>query len=193
MTTIRATILIAVAMLGCSGGKKPADKPVVEAPAAPKPDAPAPEAEKAPDPPPVEAPKPAPTVTFEAVPEGWTLDEEPNRMTLVVAVNETKFPVDNALFRVEFGLEDEAAPKDAKGYAAWLATAKSFQVTKTTKAKGGTYFESKDAFRYALEVAGKRVWCGGSLYKNADYNKIPKIRDASVTAAKKLCAGVKPA
>ncbi|MEO8705032.1 MAG: hypothetical protein ABI867_33575 [Kofleriaceae bacterium] len=136
---------------------------------------------------------PVAVVAFGTVPEGWSMDDSATAMSLVVAVNQSKFPVDNAVFAVEFGLEEDATPKDAKAYAAWLGTTKSFKVTKTTAAPAGKYYESKDAFRYALEVDGKRVWCGGSLYKTADYNKIPKDRDAAVTSAKKLCASVKPA
>jgi len=48
-----------------------------------------------------------------------------------------------------------------------------------------------DAFRFAIESGGKRLFCGGSLYKDKDYNQIPKIRDRSVAAAKQLCASVK--
>lgn len=136
---------------------------------------------------------PGPKLTFGTVPEGWSPDEDPaNRMTLVVAVNETKFPVDNALFSVDYGFEPDTAPKDPTAYAAWLDKEQNFKVAKTEAVPRGHYFESKDRFHYSLEHGNVRVFCGGSLYKDADYNKIPKIRDASVKAAKQLCASVKP-
>jgi hypothetical protein len=133
-----------------------------------------------------------PRAVFGKIPDGWSADEDPpNQMTLLVGVNETKFPVDNALFSVRYGLEDADAPvKDPKEYAAWLDKKLKWKAIKTEAVPRGHYFESKDEFRFWLDGQGVRVWCGGSLYKDADYNKIPKIRDQSVAAAKKLCATV---
>ena len=34
------------------------------------------------------------------------------------------------------------------------------------------------------------VRCAGSLYRDKDYNKIPKVRDAALADAKKLCTSV---
>lgn len=120
----------------------------------------------------------------------WGMDDgdAPNHRVMIVGVNDSKYPVDNALFAIDFGIEDKATPQDPKQYAAWLSKSKIFTPTKIEAVPRGHYFESKDEFRYLLDG---NVWCGGSLYKDKDYNKIPKVRDQSVAAAKKVCASVK--
>jgi hypothetical protein len=133
-----------------------------------------------------------PRAMFGTIPDGWSDDDEPGQMSLVVGVNESKFPVDNALFRVRYGIEDGDAPvTDPKAYVAWLEKKHSFKAISFHQVPRGHYFEAKGEFRVLLESDGVHVYCGGSLYKDGDYNKIPKVRDESVASAKKLCASVK--
>ena len=38
---------------------------------------------------------------------------------------------------------------------------------------------------------GKRIHCGGSLYKDPEHDKIAKIRDNVIATARKLCLSAK--
>ena len=121
------------------------------------------------------APAAGPEITFADVPEGWEIGD--GKGELAVGVNDSKFPVDNAVFVIEYGFE--TTPTDPKQYPT------------TKKLANGQYFENKESYRYVLDAGDKKIVCGGSLYKDKDYNKIPKERDAAVAAAKKLCESAK--
>jgi hypothetical protein len=136
------------------------------------------------------APAPAvPTVTFGTLPTGWTA--EGGKLGVVVGVNDSKFPGDNAVFDFEYSLQPKGAlPDDPAAHKEALAKS-GMKIVADRKVANGHYYESADHFRYFLEAGDQRISCGGSLYKNPDYNKIPKERDAAVAEAKKLCEGAK--
>ena len=127
-------------------------------------------------------------IKFDKLPDGW--DAGGGKLDTFEAVNDSKFPVDNASFVFEYALEPKDMPTDPKEYAAVLDKG-GFKVTKNEKTANGHYYESEDAFRYVVVAGDKRINCGGSLYKSDDYNKIPKVRDAVVAEAKKICQTAK--
>lgn len=123
-------------------------------------------------------------ITFDKLTDTWQASG--GQLDTYEAVNESKFPVDNASFIFEYGLDAADMPADPKAYAAVLDKA-GMKVIKFEKTPNGHYFESDDAFRYVIVAGDRRIHCGGSLYKNDDYDKIPKIRDRVVGEAKRIC------
>jgi hypothetical protein len=181
-----------VAVVGCAKGKnkdKPVEqaRPVETAPA--EPPKPAEPAAKPVEPPPSPAKA---AIKLGELPSGWERSDEADgsvKLEYVAAVNDSKFPVDNAVFTFTVDQLPAGASKDAAAYGDWLAGETKQKVIKTEKLSDGVYyeFESKDDKSFQL-VKTSGVRCGGSLYRDADYNKIPKVRDAVLADAKKLCA-----
>ncbi|HEY5936956.1 MAG TPA: hypothetical protein VIU61_20040 [Kofleriaceae bacterium] len=181
MTRTFTLALVLVSALGC--GKKEETAPAAVA----KPTTPEPTPAPAPTPPPAPAPTPPPApaaddvskIKFTGVPEDWTAQD--GKIEFFVAVNESKFPVDNATFEFEYGFETKL-PTNEKDF------------DKKSKTPGGALYESsKDkSWRYVLDNGtGPKIVCGGSGYRSDDYNKIPKERDAAIAKAKKVCASAK--
>ncbi len=127
-------------------------------------------------------------IKFEKLPDGW--EAGAGKLDTFEAVNDSKFPVDNASFVFEYAVDPKDMPTDPKEYAAVLDKG-GFKVTKNEKTANGFYYESEDAFRYVVVAGDKRLHCGGSLYKTDDYNKIPAVRDKVVAEAKKICQTAK--
>jgi hypothetical protein len=116
------------------------------------------------------------------------------------APKDAKWTAEFAHYVFDYGIDDAAMPKDPKEYAAALDKAGALdhpgtpdqeKVTKTDKLKNGYYYESASAFRYVIDAGDKRIHCGGSFYKDADHDKIAKVRDAVIATAKKICASAK--
>lgn len=130
-------------------------------------------------------------VTFaEKLPDGWIATGL--QLDHVEAVNDSKFPADNAHYVFDYGLDDPSMPKDPKEYLVVLEKALGGEkITKDDKLKNGHYYETAHNFRYVIEAGDKRIHCGGSLYKDPDHDKIAKVRDAVVANAKKICASAK--
>jgi len=176
----RILALSFVTLVGCKGEDKaqtPTPKPTTPEPA------PTPTEVTPPTPtPPAPAPTPAHDVSkikFTGAPEDWTVAD--GKIELFVAVNESKFPVDNATFQFQYGFEDSSPTTDA-------------DFDKKSKVPGGALYEStkQKTFRYVLDNgSGPKIVCGGSLYRDTDYNKIPKERDAVIAKVKKVCATAK--
>ncbi len=171
----RSLALVLVTFLGCSKKEEPAPAP------APK--------STTPEPAPAPAPTPAPPVPaaaddvskikFTGAPEDWTVAD--GKIEFFVAVNESKFPVDNATFNFEYGYETKLPTVEA-------------DYDKKSKVPGGMLLEStkNKTFRFVLDNGtGPKIVCGGSLYRDDDYNKIPKDRDAAIAKVKKVCASAK--
>jgi len=204
MTSTTRLAIALVAVLGCKAKDEPAPpaKPAEPAVQAPKPTEPA--AAPAAAPAATPAAKPVATIALAPLPSGWERTDQADgsaKLELVAATNETKFPADNAVFTFTLGVvTDPGAPKDAAAYGEWHAGEMKDKVLKTEKLGDATYFEfhgprdAKEADRYFVVVAsagGKLLRCGGSLYRDKDYNQIPKIRDAAIAQAKQLCASMK--
>ncbi len=131
-----------------------------------------------------------PGIKFDKLPDGW--EAGAGKLDTFEAVNDTKFPVDNATFIFEYGLDAKDLPTDPKEYAAVLEKSGVLEkITKNEKTANGHYYESADAFRYVIVTGDKRIHCGGSLYKSEDYDKIPKVRDKVIAEAKKICQTAK--
>ena len=190
-------VIVAVALcalVGCK--KKQSDAPPEKVTAAAKPVAdPAPA-------PPAAAPgsEKSPTAAVKLdVPESWDRidNDDGGRLETYAAVNDSKFPVDNATFTFEYGPAAAGAPSDAAKFGEWHALEMKTKVEKTEAIGDATYFafagDAKDG-KYWLVVkkVGDKLWqCGGSTYQDADYNKIPKVRDEHLAIAKKICASMK--
>lgn len=127
-------------------------------------------------------------IKFEKLPDGW--EAGAGKLDTFEAVNDSKFPVDNASFVFEYAVDPKDMPTDPKEYAAVLDKG-GFKVTKNEKTANGHYYESEDAFRYVVIAGDKRLHCGGPLYKSDDYNKIPAVRDKVVAEAKRICQTAK--
>jgi hypothetical protein len=142
----------------------------------------------------------APTagIKFDNLPESWerTDDADGGKLENMVAVNDSKFPVDNALFTFTFKPVTAAgAPTDAAKYGEWHALATKTKVDKTENIGDAHYYafaDPVDPSWVVIKKVGDKLWqCGGSLYQDADYNKIPKIRDEQLALAKKICASMR--
>lgn len=127
-------------------------------------------------------------IKFDKLPDGW--QSGAGKLDTFEAVNESKFPVDNASFVFEYAVDAKDMPTDPKEYAAVLEKG-GFKVVKNEKTANGHYYESEDGFRYVVVAGDKRIHCGGSLYKTDDYNKIPAVRDKVIAEAKKICQTAK--
>src|SRR5690349_714493 len=110
-----------VAVVGCTKGKnkdkpEPVEqaKPVETAPA--EPPKPAEPAAKPVEPPPAPA---KPAIKLGELPSGWERSDEADgsvKLEYVAAVNDSKFPVDNAVFTFTVDQLPADAPKDAAAY-----------------------------------------------------------------------------
>lgn len=142
---------------------------------------------------------PSAAVKLDELPAGWERSDEADggKLETVVAVNDSKFPVDNAMFTFTFGpVTGDGAPTDPTKYGAWQAAQTKAKLDKAEAMGDAQYVtfsgpeKGEKSFRVVKKL-GDQLWsCGGSLYQDADYNKIPKVRDEAVAAAKKLCASM---
>lgn len=175
----RFLALVLVTFLGCS---KKEGSDVSPAPMPTTPDPKPIPAEPAPAPtpaPPVPTADDVSKIKFTGAPEDWTVAD--GKIEFFVAVNESKFPVDNATFEFQYGFETKLPTVEA-------------DYDKKSKVPGGMLLESTKTktFRYVLDNGtGPKIVCGGSLYRDTDYNKIPKERDGAIAQAKKVCASAK--
>jgi hypothetical protein len=198
--------LVLVAAVGCSK-KESADKPAakVEETKAEPPKAEPPKAEppKA-EPPKAEPPKaPAMAAIKVDLPAGWDRTEQADgtsTLEYVAGVNDSKFPVDNAVFKFAITpIEgDDTLPADPAEFGSWYAMNWKIKLNKTEKLGDAVFFEfsgpsgtTPEDFTVVAKVNGKLVSCGGSVYRDADYNKIPKVRDEVIAQVKKICATMK--
>jgi len=149
---------------------------------------------------------PTAAIKFDELGAGWERTDEADggRLGYVAAVNDSKFPVDNAEFQFTFGpldgFEGDDLPTDPAKYGDWNALEMKTKVDKTEKIGDAHYFAffgprdatDEDKYFQVVKKLGDKLWlCGGSLYKGADYNKIPKVRDEVLANAKKICASMK--
>jgi hypothetical protein len=100
---------------------------------------------------------------------------------------------DTRLFAFRYGYDAADAPAEPDAYKRFLAEKKLLTVTLDRQRGAAWYLEGTDAagvpaFRTLVLFGGKRLICGGSLYKDKASTALgPDLRDKVVAAAKKIC------
>jgi hypothetical protein len=102
---------------------------------------------------------------------------------------------DTKVFAFRYGYEDPKAPADRDAYKKWLADSKILTVNLDRQRGAAWYLEGVDgagapAFRFLVNYGGKKLICGGLLYKDAASSKLGDIRDKTVIQAKEICESV---
>jgi hypothetical protein len=190
---------VVVALCGCKKSSKPAPAPPVGSDASV----------------PVTAPIDAPVVAVDAaapvspsaaikldnVPDDWNRTDEADGGTLegYAAVNQSKFPVDNAQFTFHFGPAPDGAPAEPAKFGEWFALELKTKAEKTEKLGDATYYlftgpkgGDGDKVWHVVKLLGDKLYqCGGPTYAAGDYKHIPKESAAMVATAKKICASMK--
>ena len=96
-------------------------------------------------------------------------------------------------FTFHYGYDDARAPSDREQYKKFLIDQKIMTGDLRDRQRGGAWFiEGADengapAFRYVVLYGGKRLVCYGSLYKDAESNKLGDDRDQTIIQAKQIC------
>ncbi|HZJ62309.1 MAG TPA: hypothetical protein VFD36_02230 [Kofleriaceae bacterium] len=96
-------------------------------------------------------------------------------------------------FTFRYGYDDPKAPTDREQYKKYLQDSKLFVGDIKDRQRGGAWFlEGNDtsglpAFRYVVLYGGKHLICYGSLYKDAESNRLGDDRDQTVIQAKQIC------
>jgi hypothetical protein len=96
-------------------------------------------------------------------------------------------------FLFRYGYDDPKAPTDREQYKKYLQDSKILMGEIKDRQRGSAWFlEGTDAsglpaFRYMVLYGGKRLICYGSLYKDADANRLGDDRDQTVIQAKQIC------
>jgi hypothetical protein len=154
---------------------KPAQTPVVEpTPAAP-----------------VKPPANLAAIKLSLLPN-WDRDlGEAGTFQYVVRIKNT--PGATKTFTFHYGYDDPRAPSDREQYKKFLIDQKIMSGDLRDRQRGGAWFiEGADengspAFRYVVLYGGKRLVCYGSLYKDAESNKLGDDRDQTIIQAKQIC------
>lgn len=145
---------------------------------------------------PVTPPKPPVAMTPElkaiklSLLPNWKRDvAEPATISLDVEVQSKDV---KETFKFSYGYEDPKAPTDREAFKKYLADAKILTVITDRQRGAAWYLEGNDgrgqtAFRLIVTWGGKRLYCGGSSYKQ---NDLGDIRDEVVVQAKKICETV---
>jgi hypothetical protein len=121
----------------------------------------------------------------------WDRDfDEAGTISFVLKVPNSN---DTRLFSFKYGYDLTGAPSDREAYKKFLADQKVLTVTVDRQRGAAWYLEGTDgtgspAFRNLVVYGGKRLVCGGSLYKDKESTALgPDLRDKVVAAAKKIC------
>jgi hypothetical protein len=98
-------------------------------------------------------------------------------------------------FTFFYGYDPDNAPADRDAYMKYLADQHLLTVTLNRQRGAAWYLEGTDAtgapaFRYLVIYGGKRLVCGGSLYKDPESSKFGEARDQVIQAAQKTCEGL---
>ena len=147
-------------------------------------------------------PRPGPSHVHVAPPPDLAaikLDLEPNwdrdydsagTISFVLKVPNTD---DTRLFAFSYGYDYPTAPADHDAYKKFLADRRVLDVSIDRQHGAAWYLEGADAagspaFRVVVKYGGKRLVCGGSLYKTREATALgADLRDKVVLAAKKIC------
>jgi hypothetical protein len=96
-------------------------------------------------------------------------------------------------FVFRYGYDNPKAPSDREQYKKYLQDSKLLFGEIKDRQRGGAWFlEGSDAsglpaFRYVVLYGGKHLICYGSLYKDAESNRLGDDRDQTVIQAKQIC------
>jgi hypothetical protein len=96
-------------------------------------------------------------------------------------------------FMFRYGYDDPRAPKDHEQYKKYLQDTRALTGEIRDRQRGAAWFlEGNDAagmpaFRYVVLYGGKQLICYGSLYKDADSNRLGDDRDQTLIQAKQIC------
>jgi len=121
----------------------------------------------------------------------WDRDiDEPGTFQYVVRIKGTQ---NTKTFTFRYGYEDAKAPDDHVQYKKYLLDTHTLTGDVRDRQRGAAWFlEGNDssgqpAFRYIVLYGGKRLICYGSLYKDAESNKLGDDRDQTLIQAKQIC------
>jgi hypothetical protein len=125
----------------------------------------------------------------------WDRDVgEAGTISLVVKVPGGK-PDETRVFSFRYGYEDAKAPAERDAYKKWLNDNKLLNATLDRQRGAAWYLEGLDgtgapAFRIIVNYGGRKLICGGSLYKDVSSNQLGDIRDKTIIQAKEICESV---
>jgi hypothetical protein len=120
----------------------------------------------------------------------WDRDvDEPGSFQYVVRIKGTQ---STKTFTFYYGYDDPSAPADRDQYKKFLQDSKVMVGEIRDRQRGAAWFlEGNDgtgpAFRYVVLYGGKRLVCYGSMYKDAESNRLADDRDQTVIQAKQIC------
>ncbi|HET7505021.1 MAG TPA: hypothetical protein VFK02_28580 [Kofleriaceae bacterium] len=121
----------------------------------------------------------------------WDRDvDEPGTFQYVVRIKGTQ---STKTFTFHYGYDDPKAPTDRERYKKYLQDTRALTGDLRDRQRGAAWFlEGNDAsglpaFRYVVLYGGKHLICYGSLYKDADGNRLGDDRDQTVIQAKQIC------
>jgi hypothetical protein len=139
---------------------------------------------------PVKAPGDLGAIKLSLLPN-WNRDvTEAGTFQYVVRIKGTQ---STKTFSFRYGYDDPRAPTDREQYKKYLQDSKVLMGEIRDRQRGSAWFlEGTDAsglpaFRYLVVYGGKRLICYGSLYKDADGNRLGDDRDQTVIQAKQIC------
>ena len=121
----------------------------------------------------------------------WDRDiDQPGTFQYVVRIKGTQ---STRTFTFSYGYDDPKAPADRDQYKKYLQETRALTGEIRDRQRGAAWFlEGTDAsglpaFRYVVLYGGKRLICYGSLYKDAESNRLGDDRDQTVIQAKQIC------
>jgi hypothetical protein len=120
----------------------------------------------------------------------WDRDiDEAGTFQYVVRIKGTQ---STKTFSFRYGYDDPRAPTDRDQYKKYLQETNAMTGEIKDRQRGSAWFlEGNDAsgpaFRYVVLYGGKRLICYGSLYRDADSNRLGDDRDQTVIQAKQIC------
>lgn len=120
----------------------------------------------------------------------WDRDiDEAGTFQYVVRIKGTQ---STKTFTFHYGYDDPKAPADRDQYKKYLQDSKAMTDIRDRQRGAAWFLEGNDAsglpvFRYQVLYGGKRLICYGSLYKDADSNRLGDDRDQTVIQAKQIC------
>lgn len=140
--------------------------------------------------PPVSSPAELAAIKLSLLPN-WDRDlAGPGTFQYVVRIKGTQ---STKTFVFRYGYDDPAAPTEREAYKKYLQDARLLTGEIKDRQRGAAWFlEGNDAtgqpaFRFQVLYGGKRLICYGSLYKDADSNRLGDDRDQTVIQAKQIC------